>query len=109
MNNTQLIEFVDGLAKDPSWLNNYRDKFKLVKQALESLSPVDHPKVTAVCTWGEGPDVLVLKEYSKGRTQYLDLTIAEARTLRDQLVNPISKAESIEAMCAAYHAKEEES
>jgi hypothetical protein len=58
-------------------------------------------KATAVCTWGDGPDILMSLEglNKKNQDRYYDLSIEEAKDLIRDLSNAVIIAEELEETC----------
>ena len=61
-------------------------------------------RVTASCTWGEGPDVLLKDSFADrdGRVVYLDLTADQALRLAASLIGAAHEALALDADFAVH-------
>jgi prephenate dehydrogenase len=60
-------------------------------------------KVTATCTWGDGPDVLLV--VGTDPHHWADLTSAQAKSLAYELLNAASHADELERIAADQDAQ----
>lgn len=56
-------------------------------------------RLDAVSTWGDGPDVLVVVDWEKTPTYYLDLTSQQALKLAKDLVEAATTSLSMDIKC----------
>jgi len=61
----------------------------------------------AVCTWGEGPDVLLFKERNGESFEWYDLTSKEAKALAYDLLNAAKYAEDMDESVEDYFDRED--
>jgi hypothetical protein len=61
-------------------------------------------KATAVCTWGDGPDILLSLEGAdkKNLDRYYDLNIDKAKNLIRDLSIAVVMAEELEEICISH-------
>ena len=59
-------------------------------------------KYKAECTWGDGPDVLLVIESIGRKTYYFDLTSKEAKELANQLLMASSVAKEMDESLIEY-------
>jgi len=56
-------------------------------------------KATAVCTWGDGPDILMSLEGIKGPDRLYDLSLEDAEALVNDLTIAIRMTKDLELSC----------
>ena len=59
-------------------------------------------KATAVCTWGDGPDILMSLEGLKGKDRLYDLSLEDAESLLDDLTMAIQMVKDLELSCKEH-------
>ena len=67
-------------------------------------------KATAVCTWGDGPDILMALEGldKKKSDRYYDLSIEEAKDLIRDLSMAVSMATELNQLCEDHDKNDEQ-
>ena len=65
-------------------------------------------KASAVCTWGDGPDILMTLEGIKGKDRYYDLTVEDAEALIKDLTGAIAMANELDQVCEYHDSIEKE-
>jgi hypothetical protein len=59
-------------------------------------------KAAAVCTWGDGPDILMTLEGIKGPDRFYDLTVKDAEDLIKDLSMAIVMAKELDQVCIQH-------